>query len=364
MTVDWARVEPVDAVAGAAARRRIDRLTKPVGSLGRLEDLAVQLSAIAGRVVDRAYDRKAVLIGAGDHGVTEEGVSAYPAEVTPQMIGAFLGGHAAISAIARAVGAVVYVADFGVRVASAPHPLLIDVAVRRGTTNFARTGQAMTLGEVQSAFDAGRTALERVLECEAYDVIALGDMGIGNTTSAAALIAALTGSDAGSVTGRGTGIDDARLARKRCVIAEALAQLAAFDGAIGDDPYLKATTIAARVGGFEIAGLAGAILAAAERRIPVVLDGVIVTAAALLAVRIVPQVGGYCIAAHRSQEPAHTIALEALGLEPLFDLRLRLGEGSGAALALPLVEAASRMIAEMKTFAEAGVATETDPELS
>jgi nicotinate-nucleotide--dimethylbenzimidazole phosphoribosyltransferase len=356
-----ANIEEVDAAAAAAARARVDALTKPLGSLGRLEDLAVQLSAIAGRVVDHAYTRKAVLIGAADHGVTEEGVSAYPAEVTPQMVGAFLAGHAAINAISRAVGADVYVADFGVRVASAPHPLLIDVAVRRGTENFARAGRAMTDDDVEAALGAGRTALEQVLSRSPYDVIALGDMGIGNTTSAAALIAALTGADATAVTGRGTGVDDARLAHKREVIARALARLRdSAHSAAGASAGGNARAAAASIGGLEIVGLAGAILTAAQRRIPIVLDGVIVTAAALLAHRIAPNLTGYCIAAHRSQEPAHTIALEALGLDPLFDLQLLLGEGSGAALALPLVEAASRMIAEMKTFAEAGVATETD----
>ena len=354
-------VEEIDAAAAAAARARVDALTKPLGSLGRLEELAVRLSAIAGRVVDRAYSAKAVLIGAADHGVTEEGVSAYPAEVTPQMVGAFLAGHAAINAIARATGADVYVADFGVRVASAPHPLLIDVAVRRGTENFARAGHAMTNDDVLGALDAGRTALEAVLSRSPYDVIALGDMGIGNTTSAAALIAALTGADASMVTGRGTGVDDARLAHKREVIARALSRLRDPARSIGGASEAdKAMAAAASVGGLEIAGLAGAILAAAERRIPIVLDGVIVTAAALLARSIAPNVTGYCIASHRSPEPAHAIALEALGLQPLFDLQLRLGEGSGAALALPFVEAASRMIAEMKTFSEAGVATETD----
>jgi nicotinate-nucleotide--dimethylbenzimidazole phosphoribosyltransferase len=339
-------VEPLDAAAAAAARTRIDQLTKPLHSLGRIEDLAVHLCAIAGRVIDRAYDKKAILIGAADHGVAVEGVSAYPAEVTPQMIGAFLGGHAAISAFARTARADVFVANFGVAAEFPPHPLLIDSPIGRGTANLAR-GPAMEVAEMHRAFAAGEAALDVLLAGAAYDVIALGDMGIANTTSAAAITAACSGLSAEAVTGRGTGIDDARLLRKREIVARAVEP-------VRDAPW---ETIAAAVGGFEIVALAGAIVRAARLRLPVVLDGFIVAAAALLAQRVEPRSIDYCIAAHRSQEPGHRIALEVLALEPLLDLELRLGEGSGAALALPLVEAATRMIAEMQTFAEAGVAT-------
>ncbi len=337
MTSDAARdaIVPVDAQAGAAARRRIDALTKPLGSLGRIEELAVRLSAIAGHVVDHAYERPAILIGAGDHGVAEEGVSAYPSEVTPQMVGAFCGGIAAINAFARVAHADVFVADFGVRGDLPAHERLIDVRVERGTRNFAR-GDAMPEADVELALAAGA----------AYDTLALGEMGIGNSTSAAAITAACTGASAKAVTGRGTGIDDERLGTKRRVVADAVRPLA---GATWK-------RIAAAVGGYEIVGLAGAILAAAARRVPIVLDGYIVASAALLAKQIAPASIGYCFAAHRSQEPGHKIALDALGLVALFDLDLRLGEASGAALALPIVDAASRMIAEMKTFAEAGVA--------
>ena len=337
-------IPPIAVATAHAARKRIDALTKPPGSLGRIEALAVQLSAIAGRVVDRPYTAKAVLIGAGDHGVADEGVSAYPAEVTPQMVGAFTGGHAAINAFARAAGAQVYVANFGVRSALAPHPALIDLAVAHGTANFAR-GDAMTESDVQRALAAGAAAFAAVVQRGPYDVLALGDMGIANTTSAAAIVAACTGADAAAVTGRGTGIDDARLEKKRALVARAVA------------PLRRAgwKRIASAVGGYEILGLAGAMLAAAAERIPIVLDGYIVAAAALLAREIEPNVTSYCIAAHRSREPGHAVALAVLGLEPLFDFELRLGEASGAALALPIVEAATRMIAEMKTFAEAGV---------
>jgi nicotinate-nucleotide--dimethylbenzimidazole phosphoribosyltransferase len=339
-------IEALDARAAAAARTRIDELTKPVGSLGRVETLAVHLCAIAGRVIDRAYEKKAILIGAGDHGVAQEGVSAYPAEVTPQMVGAFLGGHAAISAFARTARADVFVANFGVASELATHPLLIDARVGRGTANFAR-GPAMDVLAVHRALAAGEAAVDTVLAGAPYDVIALGDMGIGNTTSAAAIVAVCSGASAREVTGRGTGIDDTRLERKRAIVAAAI------------EPLRDASweMLASAVGGFEIVGLAGAILRAASLRLPIVLDGFIVAAAALLAQRIDPRAIEYCIAAHRSQEPGHRTALDALRLEPLLDLELRLGEGSGAALALPLVEAATRMIAEMKTFAEAGVAT-------
>jgi nicotinate-nucleotide--dimethylbenzimidazole phosphoribosyltransferase len=337
-------IAPVDAGAALAARTRIDALTKPRGSLGRIEALAVVLSGIAGHVIDRPYEAKAILVGAGDHGVTDEGVSAYPAEVTPQMVAAFLHGHAAINAFARAVGAEVFVANFGVRERLAEHPLLIDARIGFGTANFAR-GDAMPEADVERAIAAGAAAFDDVMARGPFDVLALGEMGIGNTTSAATLVAALTGSDAASVTGRGTGVDDARLAIKRAIVARVAAGLAGAPWEL----------VARAAGGYEIVALAGAILAAASRRIPVVLDGFIVSAAALLAQRIAPDAIGYCIAAHRSQEPGHRIALASLGLGPLLDLDLRLGEGSGAALALPLVEAASRMVCEMQTFAEAGV---------
>jgi nicotinate-nucleotide--dimethylbenzimidazole phosphoribosyltransferase len=352
MTSDAARraIGPIDAAAGAAARARIDALTKPLGSLGRIEELAVVLSSIAGRVIDRPYGRAAILIGAGDHGVTAEGVSAYPAEVTPQMVGAFLGGHAAINAFARTVGADVYVANFGVRSEIGTHEFLIDALVGHGTANFAR-GDALGEGEAELALAAGIAALDDVLARAPYDVVALGEMGIGNTTSAAAIVAACTGAAPELVTGRGTGVDDATFERKAGVVARASAALQGADW----------KRIATAVGGYEIVGLAGAILGAATRRLPILLDGYIVAAAALLAQRIAPDAIGYCIAAHRSREPGHAVALEALGLRPLLDLDLRLGEGSGAALALPLLEAATRMIAEMKTFAEAGVSEKSAP---
>jgi nicotinate-nucleotide--dimethylbenzimidazole phosphoribosyltransferase len=336
---------PVDADAARAARERIDNLTKPLGSLGRIERLAEQLAAIAGGLPVSNYERRAILIGAGDHGVTEEGVSAYPSEVTPQMVGAFLGEIAAISAFARAVDAQVTIANFGVAAELPSHPKLLDLAVARGARNFAH-GPAMTHDEARTALYAGVRAFTLLRERGRIEILALGEMGIGNTTSAAALICALTGAPADDVVGRGTGVDDARYARKVAVVRDAASRCDATDW----------LACARQVGGFEILGLAGALLAAASARIPVMLDGFIVAAAALLASRIEPNVLGYCIAAHRSQERGHAFVLGVLGAEPLLDLDLRLGEASGAALALPLVTAAARMIREMKTFAEAGVA--------
>ena len=343
-------VPPIDPAAARAARERIDNLTKPVGSLGRIEELAERLAAIAGGMPADAYERRAIIVGAGDHGVTAEGVSAYPSEVTPQMVGAFLGGFAAINAFARVARAQVFVADFGVASELPPHDRLIDVAVRRGTRNFAREA-AMTLEDVDATLNAGVRVFDVVRERMNPQIVALGDMGIGNTTSAAAMICALSGAAAEDVVGRGTGVDDEGLRRKISVVQDAHKRVRGADW----------RTVASEVGGFEIVGLAGILLAAARARIPVLLDGFIVSAAALLAARIAPGSVDYCIAAHRSRELGHAIALRELGLVPLFDLDLRLGEASGAALAFPLVEAAARMIREMKTFAEAGVATANEP---
>jgi nicotinate-nucleotide--dimethylbenzimidazole phosphoribosyltransferase len=341
-----AQITPLDAAAAAAARERIDHLIKPVGSLGRLEELAVQLCAIAGGTPQHAYERRTILIGAGDHGVAADGVSAYPPEVTAQMVGGFLAGFAAISAFARTARAQVFVANFGVREALPVHPRLFDVNAGYGTANLAH-GPAIRRDHLPYTLAAGIAAYDAAFEAAPFDVLALGEMGIGNTTSAAAIVAAFTGRPARDVVGRGTGIDDDRLERKVRCVERALARCSDFTW----------DEIASEMGGYEIVGLAGVILCAARARIPVVLDGFIVAASALIAGAIAPDALGYCIAAHRSQEPGHVLALEALGLRPLFDLELRLGEASGAALALPFVESAARMVREMKTFAEAGVAT-------
>ncbi|HEV3155944.1 MAG TPA: nicotinate-nucleotide--dimethylbenzimidazole phosphoribosyltransferase [Candidatus Baltobacteraceae bacterium] len=342
-----------DAAAEDAARRRIDNLTKPVGSLGSLEVLAVQLAGIAGGLPTHKYERRAVLIGAADHGVAVEGVSAYPQEVTGQMLGAFLGGFAAINALARTARAEVFVADFGVLTPPREtYPRLFDLRCGPGTANLA-SGPAIAREQVANVLEAGVAAVDQVRNAIPFDVLALGDMGIGNTTSAAAIVCAFTGAPASVVVGRGTGIDDARLTKKVAIVERALSRLS---GRTWEE-------IASELGGYEIVALAGAILRAAEFRVPIVLDGFIVAAAALLARAIAPKSIAYCIASHRSQEPGHTIALASLGLKPLLDLELRLGEASGAALALPILEAAARMICEMRTFEEAGVATETSGDL-
>jgi nicotinate-nucleotide--dimethylbenzimidazole phosphoribosyltransferase len=339
-------VPPLDLRAAGEARRRVDQLTKPPGSLGRIEELAVRLCAIRGGLPTGGYPRRTIIVAAGDHGVVADGVSAYPAEVTAQMVHGFLAGHAAINAFARAVGAVVYVADFGVQAECGAGPFFIDAKVARGTRNLAHEAALIGDAEVVRVLERGCDVLHEVVRRAPCDVVALGEMGIGNTTSASAIIAALTGRPVREVTGRGTGLDDAGLARKIAVIERALERCA-------DRRWL---TVARELGGYEIVGLAGMIVAAAALRLPVVLDGVVVAAAALLAAAIAPESIGYCIAAHRSREPGHAVALAHLGLEPLLDLDLRLGEASGAALALPLLEAAARMISEMLTFAEAGVA--------
>jgi len=342
-------IPALDADAARLARERIDQLTKPVGSLGRIEELAERLAAIHGELPP-IYRRRAILVGAGDHGVTCEGVSAYPSEVTPQMVGAFLGGFAAINAFARTVQAEVFVANFGVAVDLPEHERLLNLCVGRGTRNFAREA-AMDSSDVDRALQSGALAVERIVETLDPQILALGEMGIGNTTSAAAIICALCDAAPEDVVGRGTGVDDEGLRRKLAVVGAAKQRVRGGNW----------RTIASEIGGYEIIGLTGAILAAARRRIPILLDGFIVAASALLAQAIAPQAIGYCIAAHRSRELGHAIALRQLGLVPLLDLDLRLGEGSGAALAFPLCDAAARMVREMKTFAQAGVSTATEP---
>jgi nicotinate-nucleotide--dimethylbenzimidazole phosphoribosyltransferase len=351
ITRDWrAEIAPADPLVLASARERIDNLTKPVRSLGRIEELAVRLCGIAGGIPEHAFERRAILVGAGDHGVAEEGVSAYPAEVTVQMVGGFLAGGAAISAFARAVDAELYVADFGVRAKLDAHPRLIDVHCGYGTANLARRA-AIPRHDLGYVLAAGIAAFDELRERTPFEVLALGEMGIANTTPAAAIVAAFSRKPVSLVVGRGTGIDDVRLAAKISAIERALARLQDFTW----------DEIASELGGYEIVGLAGVILSAARARVAVVLDGFIVAAAALIAGAIAPAALDYCIAAHRSREPGHAIALDELRLEPLFALDLALGEASGAALALPLIEAAARMVREMKTFAEAGVATK-EPE--
>ena len=324
-------------------RSALDGKTKPRGSLGRLEELACRIAGIRASAAPGRLE-PAVVVAAADHGVAVEGVSAYPQEVTAQMLGTFAGGGAAVCVLARQAGARLIVVDVGVR-EPIDHPAVLDRRVRAGTANIARE-PAMTRGEAEEALAAGIELADGLVD-DGVGVIALGEMGIANTTAASALTAVLLDADPAAVCGRGTGIDDQRLSHKIAVVRRAL-------GRTPVDPTDPVGAIAA-VGGLEIAALAGVTLGAGARRTPVLVDGFITAAAALAATRLCPSCGDALIAAHRSPEPGHGAILAALGLEPLLDLRLRLGEGTGATLALPLIAAALAVLSEMATFDEAGV---------
>jgi nicotinate-nucleotide--dimethylbenzimidazole phosphoribosyltransferase len=337
-------IQPLDESVMQAARARQDQLTKPRGSLGRLEELSIQLAGIRANPFP-AVERKAVIVMAADHGVTREGVSAYPSDVTAQMVLNFLRGGAAINVLARQAGARVTVVDIGVAADFEPLPNLVQRKVMWGTNNSAQ-GPAMTREEAEQALQVGVDVLNEEVD-RGLDLLATGDMGIGNTTPSSAIVALLTGLPVAQVVGRGTGLDDPGLERKIKVIEQALA-------VNQPNPY-DALDVLQKVGGLEIAGLAGTMLAAASRRIPVVVDGFISTAAAMIAVDLAPGVRDYLIAAHLSVETGHRAMLQHLGLKPLLDLNLRLGEGTGAVLAFHLIEASARILREMATFDEAGV---------
>jgi nicotinate-nucleotide--dimethylbenzimidazole phosphoribosyltransferase len=338
------QIQPLDEEAAAAARARQDTLTKPPGSLGRLEELSVQLAGITGQPIPRIED-KVIITMAGDHGVVAEGVSAFPQEVTPQMVLNFLNGGAAINVLAHHIGARIVIADLGVAADLEPHPDLLIRKIAPGTANIA-AGPAMTRQQAIRAVTAGIEIVEAEIE-RGLDIVGTGDMGIGNTTPSAAIAAALTGKPPSQIAGRGTGVDDAGLARKIAAIERALE--------VNNPDPGDGLGVLAGVGGFEIGGLAGVILGAAAQRRPVMVDGFISTAAAMIAVSIAPAARPYLIAAHRSQESGHGIMLDWLGLSPLVDLDLRLGEGTGAALGISLAEAACKILAGMATFGEAGV---------
>jgi nicotinate-nucleotide--dimethylbenzimidazole phosphoribosyltransferase len=344
-----AAVEPPDPVWAERASARQACLTMPPGSLGRLLDLGRQLASL--QRTDRPVGHPAlVAVFAADHGIAAEGVSAYPTEVTGQMVANYLRGGAAVNVLARRAGAAVRVADLGVKTPLS-HPDLVSRPVRRGTSNFLK-GPAMSRAEAFQAFRTGLELGEQWAGREGFRVVALGEMGIGNTTTAATLIAALTGSPAEAVVGRGTGVDDRTLERKRAVVARTVALHRPLVEDIWD--------VAARLGGFEIVGLAGLAVSAARNRAAVVVDGLISSAAALIAARVCPAAVGSFIAAHQGPEPGHHVALDALGLSPLLDLGLRLGEGTGAALALPLIAAAADILRDMATFEGAGVSGQVE----
>jgi nicotinate-nucleotide--dimethylbenzimidazole phosphoribosyltransferase len=337
-----AAIAEPDAAAGQEVQRRLDEKTKPRGSLGGLERLAVQIASIQ-RTADPALGRPVVVVCAADHGVAAEGVSAYPSSVTAQMVANYAAGGAAVSVLARRAGARLVVVDCGVA-EPLPVPGVLDRRLGAGTASMLR-GPAMSRELALAALETGIRLATELLD--GAGCVALGEMGIGNSTAAAALCCALAGGTPDEACGRGTGLDDDGLARKRDVVARALA----LNQPTRDDPV----GALAAVGGFELGVLAGLALGAAARSVPVLVDGYPASSAVLVAAALAPALKGSLIAAHRSSEPGHRIVLEQLGLHPLLDLELRLGEGSGAALALPLLGAALAILDEMATFASAGV---------
>jgi nicotinate-nucleotide--dimethylbenzimidazole phosphoribosyltransferase len=340
-----AAIGPLDSAAMTAARERLDRLTKPQGSLGALEELSVRLAGLAGCCPPPMPEPAAVAIFAGDHGVHAQGVTPWPQEVTAQMVANFLAGGAVVNSFAAQAGAEVVVVDVGVRAELDPAPGLLPRKIAPGTADFT-AGPAMTAEQAEAAIGVG-AEVARDLVAAGNRCLLTGDMGIANTTASAALVSAFTGRDPAEVTGRGTGIDAATFARKVDVVCRGLA-------ARSVDPSDPVGVLAA-FGGFEHAALAGFILGAAALRVPVILDGMIAGAAALAAAALAPACVDCCVAGHRSAEPGHAAALDHLGLRPLIDLDLRLGEGTGALLALPIAASAVRALREVATFDSAGV---------
>jgi len=337
-------IKPLDEEAMAQARARQEQLTKPQGSLGRLEELSIQLAGIQGKPGPQ-IKHKAIITMASDHGVVAQGVTLYPQEVTAQMVRNFLRGGAGINVIARQIGARVIVVDMGVAAELEPDARLLSRKVAPGTQDMA-LGPAMTSEQALKAIETGIEIVAAEV-AKGLDIVATGDMGIGNTTASSAICAVMTGNSVVKVTGRGTGIGDKQLKHKIEVIDSALA--------LNRPDPKEPLAVLAKVGGFEIGGLAGVMLAAAAYRIPVVIDGFISGAAALIATALSPRLKDFLIAGHVSAEAGHRLLLSHLGLKPLLDLGMRLGEGTGAALGIFLAETAARLLSEMSTFAEAGV---------
>ena len=337
-------IKPLDREAIAEARARQDRLTKPQGSLGRLEELSIQLAGIQGKPIPQIR-HKAIITMAGDHGVVAERVSAFPQQVTAQMVYNFLSGGAGINVTARQIGARIIVVDMGVATELEPNPQLLARKVAFGTQNMSQ-GPAMTREQAVTAIETGIEVVASEV-AKGLDIVGTGDMGIGNTTASSAICAVMTEKPVAEVTGRGTGIADEQLTHKIEIINRALA--------VNQPDPKQPLDVLAKVGGFEIGGLVGVMLAAAAHRIPVVIDGFISGAAALIATALSPGLRDFLIAAHVSAEAGHHLLLKHLGLKPLLDLGMRLGEGTGAALGISLSETAARVLAEMSTFAEAGV---------
>lgn len=338
------KIQPVDHEMLRQAQTKLDGKTKPLGSLGRLEEFACRFAAITGSLNPNT-DKKVIFTFAGDHGVVEEGLSAFPKEVTTQMIFNFLNGGAGVNVLARHVGADVRVIDIGVDHDFGRLPGLIDCKVARGTRNFTR-GPAMTPKQTVAAIEVGIN-LANQAKADGVSMVGTGEMGIGNTTPSSAIIAAISGKSARDVTHRGTGIDDRMLQHKIRVIEQGIRVNKPDPG--------NPLDVLAKVGGLEIAGIAGLVIGAAANRLPVVVDGFISTAGALIASELNPHVKEYIFAAHQSVEIGHRFMLERIGAEPVLDLRLRLGEGTGAALAMGLIEAGVKVLKEMASFDEAGV---------
>jgi nicotinate-nucleotide--dimethylbenzimidazole phosphoribosyltransferase len=337
-------VKPLDESAMTAARKRQDMLTKPHGSLGELEALSIKIAGIQANPLPK-IEHKAIITMAADHGVVEEGVTLYPQEVTRQMVFNFLNNGAAINVLVKHIGARVLIVDMGVIGGFEPDPGLICKMIDFGTKDMAQ-GPAMTREQAIDSLEAGIELVESELD-KGLDIIGTGDMGIGNTTASSAVFAAVSGLKPDTITGRGTGIGDEQLAHKINIIKKALA--------VNRPDSQDAIDVLAKVGGFEIGGLAGVLLAGAAHRIPVVIDGFISSSAALIATGLSPLVRDYIIASHLSAEAGHRLLLEFLGVKPLFDLNMRLGEGTGAALAISIAEASVKVLSDMATFSEAGV---------
>lgn len=337
-------ITPLDYNLMETTQIRLDNLTKPQGSLGRLEELAKLIVGIT-RIENPELKNKVIFTLAGDHGITEEGVSAYPKEVTAQMVYNFLSGGAGINVLAKHIGARVVVVDVGVYSDLKPHPQLVIKKINYGTKNMA-VGPAMTRVEAIKSMEVGIKIFEGEFK-KGTDIVGTGDMGIGNTTASSAITAIFTKKPVEDVTGRGTGIDDKTLRNKIKIIKKALK--------VNNPDPRNAVDVLSKVGGFEIGGLTGIILAAASKRIPVVIDGFISGAAGLIAYQLEPKVKDYMIASHSSVEKGHKIILNHIGLKPILDLELRLGEGTGAVLGISIIEAATKILTQMATFQSASV---------
>jgi nicotinate-nucleotide--dimethylbenzimidazole phosphoribosyltransferase len=342
-------IKPMDNPSMETARARQDTLTKPQGSLGKMEDLSIKIAGIQGKPVPQ-IEHKAIITMAGDHGVVKEGVGNWPQEVTTQMVNNFLNGGAGINVLGRHTDTRIIIVDMGIAGELKPHPQLVSRKITTGTNNIAR-GPAMTREQAIKALETGIELVNTELE-KGLDIIGTGDMGIGNTTASSAIFAAISGIPAERATGRGTGIDDKQLGHKITVVKKAIE--------VNKPDPKDPVDVLAKVGGFEIGGLAGIMLGAAANRIPIVIDGFISGAAALIATALSPGLKDYLIAAHVSAEAGHRLLLEYIGLEPLLDLDMRLGEGTGAALGIFLAEAATRILNEMATFSEASVSERSE----